>query len=124
MAYLTQICNVVYNNQIYRPSRLCQMLLPSRRHDLLGACIGSTAVPLKCIPGGNSRRPLFWLRLCTLFLLGNTCHLFETQDGEQPIQIGGLLLAFSCTIDVVNLEVTSRYNLWLITQTALGNSKQ
>lgn len=65
----------------------CVMLMSSRRHDLLKACIGSTTVPFKCILGGNSRRPLFWLRLSTLFLLGNTCHLFETQDGEQPIQI-------------------------------------
>lgn len=112
----------VYN--IFHPSLLCHMLMSSRRHDLLEACTGSPTVPFKRILAGNSRRPLFWLRLSTLFLLGNTCHLFETQVGEKPIQIGGLRLAFGCTIDVVNLEVTNRYTLWLITQTTLGNSKQ
>lgn len=91
MAELTQKCNVVYNYNIFHPSLLCHMLMSSRRHDLLEACTGSTAVPFKCILGGNSRRPLFWLGWSTLFLLGNTCHLFETQDGEKPTHIAGVL---------------------------------
>lgn len=111
MAHLPQKCNAVYNYKLFPPSLLSHMLMSSRRHDLLEARTGGTTVPFKCIPGGNSRRPLFWLGLSTLFLLGNTCHLFETQDGEKPTHIGGLLFAFGCTIDVMNLEITTRYNL-------------